>query len=301
MVNDDRFWEKNIMGENISVTKIKHLEKFMQNIPLNIFFKDTECKYIYASEICKNLNKHGDDWTIYGKTDLEIQPFPELGRQYYEEDKKLIQNGGSLCYTSVFPMEDKDYYYEIKKQAVADDNGNIIGIVGTVTDVTELMTMRNKMEEYYMTDPLTGLYNRKYLEAWKKVEAPIYPISFISCDCNELKHINDTYGHEYGDQLLCFVGELFRTYLPKNCCAIREGGGEFLIICNDTSEVKAKEIVDNLVNKAKHLYVKGHKLSIAYGMVTMNEENYDFNEAHRIADCIMYEAKRAMKKLQNQS
>ena len=48
MVNDDRFWEKNIMGENISVTKIKHLEKFMQNIPLNIFFKDTECKYISA-------------------------------------------------------------------------------------------------------------------------------------------------------------------------------------------------------------------------------------------------------------
>lgn len=135
----------------------------------------------------------------------------------------------------------------------------------------------------------------------EKVEAPIYPISFISCDCNELKHINDTYGHEYGDQLLCFVGELFRTYLPKNCCAIREGGDEFLIICNDTSEVKAKEIVDNLVNKAKHLYVKGHKLSIAYGMVTMNEENYDFNEAHRIADCRMYEAKRAMKKLQNQS
>ena len=44
LVIDDRFWEKNIMGENISVTKIKHLEKFMQNIPLNIFFKDTECK-----------------------------------------------------------------------------------------------------------------------------------------------------------------------------------------------------------------------------------------------------------------
>lgn len=64
-------------------------------------------------------------------------------------------------------MEDKDYYYEIKKQAVADDNGNIIGIVGIVTDVTELITMRNKMEEYYMTDPLTGLYSRKYLEAWK--------------------------------------------------------------------------------------------------------------------------------------
>lgn len=59
--------------------------------------------------------------------------------------------------------------------------------------------------------------------------------------------------------------------------------------------------MDNLVNKAKHLYVKGHKLSIAYGMVTMNEENYDFNEAHRIADCRMYEAKRAMKKFQNQS
>lgn len=91
-------------------------------------------------------------------------------------------------------------------------------------------------------------------------------------------------------------GELFRTHLPKDCLAIREGGDEFLIICNDTSEVKAKEIVDNLVNKAKHLYIKGHKLSIAYGVVTMNEENYDFDEAHRIADCRMYEAKREMKK-----
>lgn len=283
------------MGENTSIAKIKHLEKFMQTIPLNVFFKDTECRYIYASELCDRLNKQGDDWTIVGKTDLEAQRFPDLGRQYYEEDKKLIQNGGSLCYTSVFPMPDKDYYYEIKKKAVTDDNGKIIGIVGTVTDVTELLTMRKNMEDYYMTDPLTKLYSRKYLEAWKKVGTPIYPLTLISCDCNCLKHINDTYGHEYGDQLLSFVGELFRTYLPNKCCAIREGGDEFLIICSDTNEDEAREIIDNLTHKAKHLYVKGNNVSIAYGAVTMSEENYDFDEAHRIADHRMYEAKRAMK------
>lgn len=37
------------MGENTSIAKIKHLEKFMQEIPLNVFFKDTECRYIYAN------------------------------------------------------------------------------------------------------------------------------------------------------------------------------------------------------------------------------------------------------------
>ena len=64
------------------------MKQFMRNAPVNIFFKDTECKYLFASEIC-SLVYADEDGGITGKTDLEIQSIPELGRFYYENDKKI--------------------------------------------------------------------------------------------------------------------------------------------------------------------------------------------------------------------
>lgn len=275
---------------------MNNIQYFMKSIPENIFFKDTNCRYIYASEICEKLNKQGENWTIIGKTDLEVQLFPELGRQYYEEDKKLIRDGGSMCYTSVFPMEDQDYYYEVKKTAVKDDHGKIIGIVGVVNDVTELMQMRKIMDDYYMTDPVTRLYNKKYLEAWQKVEIPVFPLSLIVCDCNSLKYINDTYGHEYGNQLLESVGKLFHEYLSDDCISIREGGDEFLIICNNTDEEEAQKIIEKLSDEAKNIFIKDRQLSIAYGAVTVFNSDYDFDACHKVADGKMYAMKQQMKK-----
>ncbi len=275
--------------------KIHYFEKFMKVVPINIFFKDKECRYIYASQICEQLNGSGPGETIVGKTDFEVQRFPELAKQYYEDDRKIISTGEGSCYISEFPMPDKTYYYEVKKEAVRDDDNSVIGIVGIVTDVTERMEMRTRMDEFYMTDPTTGLYNKKYLEAWKKVGVVEFPVTFIVGDCNCLKKINDTYGHEYGNQLLKFVGELFRSCLSKNCTAIREGGDEFLIICNHTTEKEADQIIKLLERKATRLYVKGNPLSVAYGMATMDKDEYNYDNAHRIADQRMYRAKQQMK------
>ena len=66
------------------------MKQFMKNAPANIFFKDTECKYLFASEIC-SLVYADEEGGITGKTDLEIQSIPELGRFYYEDDKKFWQ------------------------------------------------------------------------------------------------------------------------------------------------------------------------------------------------------------------
>ena len=66
------------------------MKQFMKNAPANIFFKDTECKYLFASEIW-SLVYADEDGGITGKTDLEIQSIPELGRFYYEDDKKFWQ------------------------------------------------------------------------------------------------------------------------------------------------------------------------------------------------------------------
>lgn len=55
------------------------MKRFMRSAPVNIFFKDTECRYCFASEIC-NLVSVGKNGSIVGKTDLEIQKFPRNGK-----------------------------------------------------------------------------------------------------------------------------------------------------------------------------------------------------------------------------
>ena len=60
------------------------LKRFMYSAPVNIFFKDTECRYCFASEIC-NLVSVGENGSIVGKTDLEVQKFPEMGKMNYQQ------------------------------------------------------------------------------------------------------------------------------------------------------------------------------------------------------------------------
>lgn len=285
------------MGQDTSyLNSLKYLKNYMEAIPMNIFFKDKECRYVYASEICEKLNSQGEGWSIIGKTEFEVQKLPELARAYYEDDLKILSTGEPSNYVSTFPGEDGTSYYEISKSPVRNDDGEIVGISGVVVDVTEKVELQRQMQEFYLTDPVTKLYNRKYLEAWQENSAPQFPLTLIVCDCNFLKKVNDTYGHESGDELLAEAGKLFRENLSENCIPIREGGDEFLILCNGTEEAQAEAIIHRLLENAKVRFVKDVVLSIAYGAYTMQESEYDFEKGHSIADKKMYEMKAEMKR-----
>lgn len=267
---------------------------FLKSFPGCLFLKDAHGDYCYCSELCDQIystNKNG----IIGKNDLEIQNDPMLGRQYYDEDQKLLREGGSIKCYSEFKTPDGSLYYEINKAAVQDNDGNIIGIIGTVVDATKEFELQKQIQRQFVTDVITGVYNNNYLKSWLKEETPVYPFTLIACDCNFLKHINDMFGHEYGDQLLRSTGELFWENLPENCVPVRVGGDEFLILCNATGEDEADRLVALLTEKAQKKFIKGSKLSIAYGAHTIREGEMTFEECRSIADSKMYAAKRIMK------
>ena len=270
------------------------LEKFMHSAPVNIFFKDTKCRYCFASEVCE-LVSAGEDGTILGKTDLEIQCNQEFGRMYYEDDKKILATGEGSEYISEFPIEDgKTLYFEIKKSAVRDDNNHIIGIAGIVADVTERVLLEKRVEELSIIDGLTNVYNRNYLEyrLEEKRKKLKFPFTVIMSDCNYLKQVNDQYGHEYGDIMLRMVANTLVEELPEECAVIRMGGDEFLILCNGISEEQSLGFMDNIRESLKKKSKEKIPLSLAMGSYTIQSGDFSIEDIYQKADRRMYEDKK---------
>ena len=273
------------------------MKRFMHSAPVNIFFKDTECKYRFTSEIC-NLVYAGENGSIVGKTDLEVQKFPEMGKMYYEDDKKILATGEGSQYINEFPMEDgESLYFEIKKNAVWDGNGNIIGIVGIVDNVTERVRLEKKVEALSIIDGLTGVYNRNYLKyrVEEKKKKMIFPFTVIMSDCNYLKKVNDQYGHEYGDILLKIVADTLKEEIPEDSPVIRMGGDEFMILGNGITEEKAFELMANIRESLKRKSKDKIPLSLAMGSYTVQSKDFSFDEVCHEADLRMYADKKRLK------
>ena len=273
------------------------LKRFMYSAPVNIFFKDTECRYFFASEIC-NLVSVGKNGSIVGKTDLEVQKFPEMGKMYYEDDKKILATGESSQYINEFPMEDgESLYFEIKKSAVRDENGSIIGIVGIVDNVTERVRLEKNVEELSIIDGLTGVYNRNYLKyrVEEKKKNLVFPFTVIMSDCNYLKEVNDQFGHEYGDILLKIVAGTLKEEMPEDSPVIRMGGDEFMILGNGVTEEKASELMANIRESLKRKSKDNIPLSLAMGSYTVQSKDFSFDEVCHEADLRMYADKKRLK------
>lgn len=273
------------------------MKRFMHSAPVNIFFKDTECKYRFVSEICYMVSA-GENGSIVGKTDLEIQKFSEMGRMYYEDDKKILATGEGNQYINEFPMEDgESLYFEIKKSAVRDENGSIIGIVGIVDNVTERVRLEKKVEEFSIIDSLTGVYNRNYLKyrVEEKKKKLIFPFTVIMSDCNYLKKVNDRYGHEYGDIFLKIVADTLKEEVPEDSPVIRMGGDEFMILGNGITEEKASELMANIQESLKRKSKENIPLSLAMGSYTVQSKDFSFDEVCHEADLRMYADKKELK------
>ncbi len=268
---------------------------YLDAAPANIFFKDTQCRYCFVTQLCEGING-GPEHSIIGKTDLEVQVFPELGRQYYEDDKQILATGEGSEYISEFPFDEGSMYYEIKKKPVFQD-GEIVGIVGVVNDVTRRIELEEKFRQLAYRDQLTGLYNRNFLETRSRgdVRDSDFPVSLIVADCNLLKQTNDTLGHEYGDLLLRRVATVLRETSPEDCVPVRTGGDEFLIFCPSFNEARAQELIAKIREALARRSDDILTLNVALGCHTVDDDSLPFVEALKLADQAMYEDKRSQR------
>jgi diguanylate cyclase (GGDEF)-like protein len=163
------------------------------------------------------------------------------------------------------------------------------------------LKVRDILHEQSIRDPLTGLYNRRFLEEFllrelARADRKKHALSVITLDIDHFKRINDTLGHGAGDVVLRRVGLLLQGYVRESDIACRVGGEEFSLLLPEASMQIAAQRAENIRGGVHDLRLKydGHNLgavTISLGVAAFPEHGTTPDALIRAADQALYDAK----------
>ena len=183
----------------------------------------------------------------------------------------------------------------------------IVVIAGLAMSYMWISTLRmhEELERSDMTDPLTGLFNRRGLDVLatrelERLKRQGLPCSAVMVDVHRVKQINDGLGHAAGDASLCAVAETLQATLRVTDLPIRLGGDEFFVLLPDCSEAQADEIVSRLrtaISQLRLCTVAGvfFQISASMGAVTLAAETATLDELLHGSDIMLYREKQAFR------
>jgi diguanylate cyclase (GGDEF)-like protein len=173
------------------------------------------------------------------------------------------------------------------------------GVAGQTAMAFSSLNLRQKLQEQSIRDPLTELFNRRFMDETLEREMlratrQSRPLSIILIDIDHFKRFNDTFGHDAGDHVLQSVANLLRTFFRASDICCRRGGEEFAIILPDSS-------LQNAVVRANALRTEVKRLTLScdnqdLGSITISLGVAGFPEHGSRADTLLKTADRRLYK-----
>ncbi len=168
-----------------------------------------------------------------------------------------------------------------------------------IEDITEQVELQQKLYEQAITDPLTGIFNRRYFDdrlnqEFKRANRHHRPFSTVIIDIDGFKQANDLHGHPFGDELLIKATQTFKQFLRKEDSVYRYGGDEFAMLLPETTKEGAIEVAERLRNgfiKNRISDERRIKLSLSIGISSFPEDGTNEKELIGAADQRMYHSK----------
>lgn len=146
-----------------------------------------------------------------------------------------------------------------------DTEGEEPYVIGHALDITERMRHESQLREWSMRDSLTGLFNRRYLNQVSSNVRKDEPWGCIVIDLEGFKSVNDTYGHQRGDEVLVAMGQFLTMHVRPDDMVIRSGGDEFAVLLPGASEQDTLAIMQRLNEvraSAPIRFTMGHAIRI---------------------------------------
>jgi diguanylate cyclase (GGDEF)-like protein/PAS domain S-box-containing protein len=191
-------------------------------------------------------------------------------------------------------------YLFCEASPVLDDQNILQGYLGVLLDISELKQAQIQMENLAQYDPLTGLANRRQFK--DKLELAIresmeseHPIAILFMDLDQFKRVNDSLGHDAGDQLLVAISKRLKHCVAHQDVIARIGGDEFTVLLKTIENphdvhLLAERILSTL---SKPIFIRDMEIicTLSMGITLAPNDGIDANDLMRNADVAMYRAK----------
>lgn len=279
----------------------ERFETVFREAPVGIFLYDTRLSILEVNQEFSDFLEAPIDFLV----GLNMNQLPD--RRILPTIQAVLDNIGGF-YEGQYrtKYKQKEIWISMRTSPVLDADRRVIGGIGIVNDITKRMNDQQKIQHQAYYDTLTNVPNRTLLierihqEVIRfKRHQIIAGILFL--DLDHFKNINDSLGHQVGDQLLIESAKRLQDILRDEDTVSRLGGDEFVILLPDLGvepirAVSKAELVAQKVHKAlsKPFNLQGHELttSASIGMVITDEDNTTTQDLLKHADMAMYQAKK---------
>ncbi|MBF0474944.1 MAG: GGDEF domain-containing protein [Deltaproteobacteria bacterium] len=216
-------------------------------------------------------------------------------------------NGKTFIFEHFNELHDR--WYQLQEKAICWPDGRVAKY-SIAVDISELKETQNRLAEAHATltlkskeleilsatDRLTKVYNRLRLDEFLKTEfqrSRRYgnPLSVIMLDIDYFKRVNDTHGHQAGDQVLCEMAGLLGSCIRRTDLLGRWGGEEFMVICAETALPDARRMAEKIRCAIEtHPFPVVQSMTASLGVAELKHDD-TMESIIKRADVALYEAK----------
>jgi len=295
---------KSPTGEPLTGIEQTCIRNLLNTIPERIYFKDLESRFLLVSAGWLATAAPGHTLEeVLGKTDFDFFS-DEHATAAFADEQRIIRTGEPI----IGKLEQESFqdrtgpWVASTKMPLLDDKGEIIGTFGISRNVTAQVNAENALAYQVLHDPVTGLANRVALmdrlsQALLGLERQPSRLAVLYVDLDHFKQINDSFGHDAGDQVLVEIGRRLSKFSRHSDTVARLGGDEFVVLCGALREEDDVGLIgERIVREVRGPYIEdGRDLSVtcSVGIVITSNALAEPEELIRDADEAMYDVKQS--------
>ena len=279
-------------------------------LPNPVLVKDSETRYVWVNQAFEVLFEV-DRITLEGR--LDIDAFPQRqAAQCNGGDLRVLESGevDEAVETVFDPALGPRETITRKSRIIVEGNHYLIGVIHDITEVTEqnrrlaeatdvLERQAIELEHFSATDMLTGCMNRRALFSYAdELMDSTTSVGVVAIDLDHFKAVNDTYGHEAGDEALRHIVATTLEIIRSDDVIARRSGEEFIVLLPGADETKTNGIAERIraAIAASPTGFGSNSIPLTASLGVVHHEGNEtagFKELLRLADERLYEAKRS--------
>ncbi|MFA5632872.1 MAG: EAL domain-containing protein [Porticoccaceae bacterium] len=277
------------------------LSTILDSVGASIYLKDTGGHYLFANKQALNLWGAADKEDVLGTDDTRFFSGPSLA-SLQENDRAVLENGEIVRAEEIVTLKQSGAtrsFWSVKLP-LRDSDGNIYGLCGISTDMTENKAREERIRYLSNYDTLTNLPNRQLLQekarlAFASANSQNSGLSLLCINLDRFKIINESLGHSIGDLVLQEVARRMAAELHLNATLCRLGGDHFLALLSGANINTTVAIARQLLSAiAAPMTLKGHELSITanVGIALAPDHGHNLEQLIQAADAALFNAQK---------